>query len=310
MGQINAHVEDELTMRVGVPHRSGQLPSHAFNQGYPTMVSASAFWNPGKGCFQVPDATDLADTDFALDSAGFTAMLNWKSKGQQPGLGGIFPWKLSQYVALASEVGCAWWSQPDCCVEPEIASSPGEVEFRINATATFLEATLQHLYAYQEQLAKDGWSARMLANALKPPVPVLQGWSVSDYQRSLELMTKVWDRWQPWVAPPALIGIGSVCRRQLNDPDHGLYAILRGLRGMLPAGAKVHLFGVKGDALPEIATLDFVASADSMAWDFTARVQARKAQRSNTMAHRAGIMSEWMAKATQRMQSPAYRLAA
>lgn len=310
LGQVNAHVKDELTMRVGVPHRSGALPSHAFNQGYPAMVSASAFWNPAKGCFQIPDATDLEDMDFALDSAGFTAMMAWRYKGTQTGLGGIFPWSLGQYLELASQIPCAWYSQPDCCCEPEIASSREEIDFRINATATFLEATLQHLYEWQNQLAREGWSARMLANALKPPVPVVQGWSVSDYQQSLELMGQVWDRWQPWVAPPALIGIGSVCRRQLNDPNHGLYAILGGIRGMLPQGARVHLFGVKGEALNEIAAMDFVASADSMAWDFTARVEARKAQRSNTTAHRASTMSAWMESANRRMRAPAQRMAA
>jgi len=45
-GQFNAHLSDELVMRVGLPQRSGKLAFHAFNEGYAALVSANAFWNP------------------------------------------------------------------------------------------------------------------------------------------------------------------------------------------------------------------------------------------------------------------------
>ncbi len=48
MGQVNAQLGDELMVRVGVPHKSGSLAFHAFNQDYPVMVSASAFWNASR----------------------------------------------------------------------------------------------------------------------------------------------------------------------------------------------------------------------------------------------------------------------
>ena len=82
-GQHNAFLDDELVMRVGIPHRGGKLAFHAFNEGYPVMVSANAFLDAEKSCFRVPEATDLSELDVALDSAGFTAMKLWKSKGQQ-----------------------------------------------------------------------------------------------------------------------------------------------------------------------------------------------------------------------------------
>lgn len=129
-----------------------------------------------------------------------------------------------------------------------------------------------------------------------------KGWSVADYERSLELLQRVWERWEPWLAPPALIGVGSVCRRDLMHPTHGLYAILAGLEGKLPAGSLLHLFGIKGSSLEKIKMMDFVASCDSMAWDCSARRNAFKNGISNTIAHRTEHMDNWMSSATQRMQ--------
>ena len=116
---------------------------------------------------------------------------------------------------------------------------------------------------------------------------------------------KVWSRWQPWLAMPSLIGVGSVCRRSLKHPTHGLHAILAGLEGNLPEGSKLHMFGVKGSVLNELKMLDWIASADSMAYDFGARIKARKEGRSNTMAHRASEMSQWMHSAAQRLMPSA-----
>lgn len=140
--------------------------------------------------------------------------------------------------------------------------------------------------AWQSELARRV-PPRVVANMAWPCVPVIQGWRADDYLRSLDLLMQVWERWQPWVAPPALIGIGSVCRRSLHHPTHGLYAILRALDGRLPAGAKAHLFGVKGAGLAKFKSIPWVASADSMAYDFTERVNAHRRGDSNTMEGRA-----------------------
>lgn len=298
--QLNAILDDEMVMRVGIPHRGGKLAFHAFNQEYPVMVSANAFWEVEKGCFRVPEATDLSEMDVALDSAGFTAMNLWKSKGAQKGMAGIFPWSYAQYVELASTLNPAWWSQPDLCCEPEIAHDQKTIDYRINATATLLEGVLRVVYEWQNELAKT-CSANVVANLIKPPVPVIQGWSASDYLRSLDLLMAVWERWQPWIDTPALIGLGSVCRRNLNHPTHGLYAILAKLEGSLPDGSRLHLFGVKGASLSEVKMLDWVASADSMAYDFGARIKARQEGMSNTIAHRSAEMSRWMGAAQSRL---------
>ena len=64
------------------------------------------------------------------------------------------------------------------------------------------------------------------------------------------------------------------------------------------------LFGVKGPCLDRIKMYDWIASADSMGFDFGARVKARQAGISNTIAHRSAEMTRWMQNA-QRRAKPA-----
>ncbi len=277
-----------MIVRVGIPHRGGKLAFHAFNHGYPAMVSANAFWN-GKE-FSLPAASDIEELDFALDSAGFTAMKLWQARGAQPGIGGIYPWTYAQYIEFALLIGATWWSQPDLCCEPQIARNQGEVDFRVNATATFLEGVLRIL---------DQWS-QAYGSRLQSPMPIIQGWSRDDYLRSLDLMLEVWARWHS--APPALIGVGSVCRRNLHHARHGLLPILSALEVHLPPGSQLHLFGVKGSALSALKMHEFVASVDSMAYDFSARMSARVNAVSNTMAHRSAEMTTWMSAAESRLK--------
>lgn len=303
MLQHNANLDTKLQMRVGIPHTGGSLAFHAFEEQYSCMVSANAFWNNKTRKFRTQEASNLHDLDWALDSAGFTAIKLWQTKGLQPGMAGVFPWTYEQYIELASFSGCAWYAQADLCCEPELANSQHKIDYRINATATLLEGMLRVIYAWQSELAKSGWSDVMIANTLKPPVPVVQGWCADDYRRSFELMQQVWSRWEPWLAPPALIGIGSVCRRNLHDPDHGLYAILDAIEDMVPSGSRLHLFGVKGLALGELRERGYIASVDSMAWDMGSRVKSRTAQVPNSIARRTSAMSEWMREAQSRLRS-------
>lgn len=301
VGQVNAHLhENEFVMRVGVPHSGGSLAFHAFEKNYAVMVSAAAFWNREKQKFHMPAATDLSETDFALDSAGFTAVSGWGKKGPQRGMAGIYPWTVGEYLEFASMAGPSWYSQPDLCCEEEVARNPDEVNYRIRATATLLEGMLRTLYAWQNELART-CNSTTVANMLRPCVPVIQGRTVDDYKLSMELMLEVWSRWEPWLAKPALIGIGSMCRRHVHDPEQGLLAILDGVKDYVPAGSKLHVFGGKGTALNYLSQMDFVASSDSMAFDFSSRMNARKAGVPNTMERRKSGMDEWMASASQRI---------
>lgn len=187
-----------------------------------------------------PRATDLQEVDFALASAGFTAMQLWKAKGTQLGMAGVFPWTYAQYVELASMSGASWWSQPDLCCEPEIAANREEVDYRVRATATLLEGVLRIVYGWQNELART-CSPRTVASMLPPPVPVIQGWSPDDYLRSLDLLDKVWSRWQPWLAAPALMGVGSGAAGR------------SGARGSVPVSIRV-TDGRTGARLPPAAS--------------------------------------------------------
>lgn len=111
----------------------------------------------------------------------------------------------------------------------------------------------------------------------------------------------MWERWHGWLDTPALIGIGSMCRRDLHDPDEGLYAILETLGRNFPKGARAHCFGVKNLALNELPKMGFIASSDSMAWDFNSRVKAHKQGASNTMSRRTNEMTAWMQSAMARV---------
>lgn len=299
-GQVNAHLSKNFEMRVGVPHRSGSLAFQAFESDYKVMVSAAAFWLADKQKFHMPEATDLTETDFALDSAGFSAVKIWGNKGKQRGMAGIYPWTIGEYLEFASIAGPSWYSQPDLCTENEVAKNREEVEYRIRATATLLEGLLRTLYAWQDELART-CNSTTVANMLRPCVPVLQGRTIADYRMSMELMLEVWSRFEPWLSPPALIGVGSMCRRHVMDPEQGLLAILEGIKDYVPKGSKLHVFGAKGTALTHLAQMDFVMSSDSMAWDYSTRMSAVKAGVSNSMERRKSGMTEWMQAAMARI---------
>jgi hypothetical protein len=68
--QLNAHPGDELVMRIGIPHRGGRLAFHAFQNEYPAMVSASAFWDGRGGRFIIPEHSNIHELDFARSTAG------------------------------------------------------------------------------------------------------------------------------------------------------------------------------------------------------------------------------------------------
>ena len=250
-----------------MPEACGRLPCAAFELGAPLLVSANALWDARRGEFRVPAHPGILDCDVALDSAGFVATVRY----------GGYRWTVAQYVELAGLFGWSWWAQMDLCCEPQVAGDRATVDYRVRGTATLLWACRAQVAAWRD--AGADW--------LTDPMPVLQGWRGEDYERSAELTAEVLDG-----AWPDLVGVGSVCRRQLGGED-GLYALLRHLDAVLPRRVKLHLFGVKGDAVRELARWDRVASVDSMAWDFRSRRSARDAGERNDTTRRIGHLEAW-----------------
>lgn len=79
---------------------------------------------------------------------------------------------------------------------------------------------------------------------------------------------------------PDLVGLGSVCRRRLQDED-GLLAIVSRLDAALPAHVRLHLFGVHSEAVEPLVSAygHRLASYDSQAWGMAARHDARAQRR-------------------------------
>ncbi|MGH8159265.1 MAG: DUF7221 family queuine tRNA-ribosyltransferase-like protein [Rhodanobacter sp.] len=289
---------DDPVMRIGVPHGQGRLAAGANDGDRPLMVSAAAFWDGNRGYFR--DAFGpLSDGDIALDSAGFTAVANWQAKGTQAGMAGVYPWTAQQYVDLAESLNPRFWSQPDLCCEPAVAADPAERRRRIDVTASLLGDALDAVVAR--------WSAG--PSTLRPCVPVLQGYTVDEYRRSLDLMQEQWARYSLFFDPPILVGVGSVCRRDLHHPEHGLYAIVEGLAPHLPPQMRLHMFGVKGAATRRLFEMPEVASADSMAWDVAARRKAHKERRSNSIARRLEELQAWESRHEASTETKQQRLA-
>lgn len=106
-------------------------------------------------------------------------------------------------------------------------------------------------------------------------MPVIQGRRPEDYLRC-------WDGIAHLAGPGQVVGVGSLCRRQVGGAE-GLVAVIDRLDRTLPTGVRLHGFGVKGTALSLLASFGArVASIDSQAYGIAARREAHAARRSKT----------------------------
>ena len=261
-----------LTIRVGLANPNGRMPSEMERRELPVMLSANSLFDHEKGRFRdIP--SNLMDLDVALDSAGFVAMKRY----------GRYPWSIAQYVNLVLMGGFTWWSQMDCCCEQEIAGDRETVRGRIEATAKMLGLC-------RDELSRALQCAPEFAPFTTQPMPILQGWKSSDYELSAQLTDDVLSG--DW---PDMVGIGSVCRRHLKGED-GLWRVLDAVDRVLPPHVRLHLFGVKGTALTGLVDHPRVVSVDSMAFEFAARIDCRKAGVSKTIERRMGCLDSWLTK--------------
>lgn len=255
-----------MIIRIGLPVPTGAIPVEVERMDSPALISAGALWDKHKGRFRrVP--FNLADLDVALDSAGFVAHR----------LHGGYPWTVAQYVEVAGLWSWAWWSAMDYACEPEIAGDQQEVCWRVLQTGVLLAACREQARVWREQGAF--W--------LADPLPILQGQEPGDYLFSAEMTHEVLrGEW------PALVGVGSMCRRQVRGPA-GIFAVLRVLDTVLPRHVKLHLFGVKGQALDGLRGHPRIESVDSQAWDRAARWRAAKERRPCDIALKTEELQRW-----------------
>jgi len=121
-------------------------------------------------------------------------------------------------------------------------------------------------------------------------MPVLQGYTVADYLRHLEM-------YGSRLGPGAYVGVGSVCKR---NTDVGVIArILATIKAARP-DLLLHGFGLKTTALSSPEVIALLHSADSMAWSFAARKQGRDANDWREAARFAAAIASQSLRAVQR----------
>src|SRR3546814_8680847 len=132
-------------------------------------------------------------------------------------------------------------------------------------------------------------------------MPVIQGRHPGDYERCAEALAHMTER-------TGLVGVGSMCRRPVHGAD-GLIAVVDRLDQILPRRTRLHLFGVKGDAIPyPTAFAHRVASIDSQAYGVSARNAARRCGPPKTDSMVADHMARWLCALHRRLDQPSSRM--
>lgn len=171
---------------------------------------------------------------WVLDSGGFSEL----------SLFGEWRTTSPQYVAAvrryAAEIGQLTWAAPqDWMCEPVMLSRTG-----------------LSVAEHQHRTIVSVLELRQRAPAL-PWIPVLQGWTVRDYLAHADAYAAAGID----LESEAIVGLGSVCRRQGTSLPAQIAQALPTLR--------LHGFGVKTTGLARYGGL--LTSADSLAWSFRAR---------------------------------------
>jgi hypothetical protein len=269
-----------IRIMLGLPHlRDGPLLARARALCQPVLVSANAFsrWSRRTGVREwagwstgsLRNASGLHS--LSLDSAGFSAMVAY----------GGYPWTIDDYLDLVAAHPFAWWASLDYCVEHQIAADRDEVLDRMSRT---IRATIDCRTRARDR----GIEARFL--------PVIQGRRPQDYERCADALSLT-------IQQAALIGVGSMCRRPIHGPE-GLVAVVDHLDQILPRDKRLHLFGVKGEALPYLTRFARrIASIDSQAYGIGARIAARRSGHAKPEHFVAEHMAHWLLAQQARLRA-------
>ena len=182
-----------------------------------------------------------AATTWALDSGAFTELSRHGTWDHGP-TARQYAERIRRY---RDDIGHLAWAAPqDWMCEPAITARTGLT------VAEHQRRTITSVLALRD--LDPGLSV----------IPVLQGWTISDYLRCADAYSHAGIDLR---AEP-VVGLGSVCRRQATT---AIELIIRALHAH--GIHRLHGFGVKLHGL--LACGRLLASADSMAWSFAARRQ-------------------------------------
>ncbi|MGC7097671.1 DUF7221 family queuine tRNA-ribosyltransferase-like protein [Amycolatopsis lurida] len=177
-----------------------------------------------------------ATVSWACDSGGFTELSlhgRWRTTPRE------YAAAIRRY---AEEIGRLDWAAPqDWMVE-----------------GTVRQCTGLSLRTHQRRTVANYLALRTAAPEL-PIIPVLQGDSITDYQRCADM----YERAGIDLAALTVVGVGSVCRRQHTGEVEQI------MRALATRRLSLHGFGVKITGLARYA--DALASSDSASWSLRGR---------------------------------------
>ncbi|MFF2352472.1 hypothetical protein ACFVVL_22125 [Kitasatospora sp. NPDC058115] len=189
--------------------------------------------------------------NWSLDSGGFTELQQYGSWDHGPS-----PHEYADRVRrYRDEIGGLLWASPqDWMCEP-IVISGGTAGGGVTFAGTGLSVA-----EHQRRTVANYLLLRDIAPDL-PFIPVLQGYRLEEY---LTCIDRYGDAGVDLAGEP-IVGIGSVCRRQATTEAA---EIIAAVRDRVP-GIRLHGFGIKTSGLASYGSM--LASADSMAWSYSAR---------------------------------------
>ena len=191
-----------LDFLLGLPYlREGVLWQTARRLKAPVLVSANALsrWRKDEVGLRVWTGFDrrilhlVTQHPVALDSGGFVASVLYRGS----------PFTVPQYMDLCAAAPWTWFASMDVTCEPEIAGDEETVQDRIAGTVRLNRECLR-------EARERGIADRF--------VPVVQGYRVEHYLRCIDKM--------PDLSRFPLMGIGSMCRRHVEDDEVGILRIV------------------------------------------------------------------------------------
>lgn len=183
----------------------------------------------------------IARCDWCLDSGGFSEL----------SLYGKFVTSPEAYACQADrwkwKIGRMVWACPqDWMCEPFMLAKTGLT------VANHQRLTIESFAYLRCKSPSVNW------------IPILQGWSVAEYiAHARQYEQNGFD-----LAKFPVVGIGSVCRRQATEQAIEI------IREVSSIGIRLHGFGFKITAF-ENGACKYLASADSLAWSYDARMSAK-----------------------------------
>jgi hypothetical protein len=206
--------------------------------------------------------------DWVLDSGGFTELQKygrWRTDAREHAA------TVERYAAIGRLI---WASPQDWMCEPAVIHG-----------GTFKGVTFAGT-----GLSVAEHQARTVGNYLElkalgaPVIPVLQGYTLAEYERCVELYAAAGVD----LAAEPTVGLGSVCRRENTDEIGSV------VWAMTLHGLRLHGFGCKEGAITRVGSL--LASADSMAWSKGGKERGTCTHLKSRCANHAHWALDWRRK--------------